>query len=188
MGGVIAQTFYVGAQIMCWTFIIQYAQENLGMDKPPRRITTSCCYGHLRQFGRFICTYFLRFISPGALLAALSVAAMGATLGAIYIEGMTGLYCLMAISACMSLMFPTIYGIALDGLGPDAKIASAGLILAIVGGAFMPRLQAGVMDMESFMGTTGVRGSFFLPFICFVVITAYALLTVQQHKQHKMIQ
>lgn len=88
----------------------------------------------------------------------------------------------------VTIMFPTIYGIALDGLGPDAKIASAGLILAIVGGAFMPRLQGGIMDMETFMGTTGVRGSFFLPFICFVVIAVYALFTVRQHKLHKMIQ
>lgn len=137
---------------------------------------------------RFLCTYFLKFISPGALLAALAVGAMGATLGAIYLEGMAGLYSLMAISACMSLMFPTIYGIALDGMGPDAKIASAGLILAIVGGAFMPRLQAGIMDMESFMGTTALRGSFYLPFICFVVIAGYAFFTVRQHRRHQMIQ
>jgi FHS family L-fucose permease-like MFS transporter len=109
---------------------------------------------------------------------------MAATLGAIHLEGMTGLYCLMAISACMSLMFPTIYGIALDGLGPDAKIASAGLILAIVGGAFMPRLQGGIMDMETFLGTTGVRGSFYLPFLCFIFIAAYAFFTVRQHAKH----
>jgi FHS family L-fucose permease-like MFS transporter len=137
---------------------------------------------------RFICTFFLKYVSPGALLGTLAFAAMAATLGAIYLEGMNGLYCLMAISACMSLMFPTIYGIALDGLGPDAKIASAGLILAIVGGAFMPRLQGGIMDMETFMGTTGVRGSFFLPFICFVVIAGYALFTMQRHARHKMLQ
>jgi FHS family L-fucose permease-like MFS transporter len=187
LGGVIAQTFYVGAQIMCWTFIIQYAQENLGMDKATAQ-NHNIAAMVIFVSGRFICTYFLKFISPGALLATLSVAAMGATLGTIYLEGMPGLYSLIAISACMSLMFPTIYGIALDGLGPDAKIASAGLILAIVGGAFMPRLQAGIMDMETFMGTTGVRGSFFLPFICFIVIAAYALFTVRQHRLHKMVQ
>lgn len=187
IGGVIAQTFYVGAQIMCWTFIIQYAQENLGMDK-----ATAQNHNILAMVifvsSRFICTYFLRFVSPGALLALLSFAAMGATLGTIYLEGMAGLYSLVAISACMSLMFPTIYGIALDGLGPDAKIASAGLILAIVGGAFMPRLQGGIMDMDSFLGLSGVRGSFFLPLLCFIVIAAYALFTVRQHKLHKMVQ
>lgn len=187
LGGVIAQTFYVGAQIMCWTFIIQYAQENLGMDKATAQNHN---IGAMVIFlsSRFICTFFLKYVSPGALLGTLAFAAMAATLGAIYLEGMNGLYCLMAISACMSLMFPTIYGIALDGLGPDAKIASAGLILAIVGGAFMPRLQGGIMDMETFMGTTGVRGSFFLPFICFVVIAGYALFTMQRHARHKMLQ
>ncbi|RPG85332.1 MAG: MFS transporter [Coraliomargarita sp. TMED73] len=187
LGGIIAQTFYVGAQIMCWTFIIQYAQENLGMDKATAQNHN---IGAMVIFlcSRFICTFFLRFVSPGALLATLSLAAMIATLGAIHLEGMTGLYCLMSISACMSLMFPTIYGIALDGLGPDAKIASAGLILAIVGGAFMPRLQGGIMDMETFLGTSGVRGSFYLPFLCFIVIAAYALFTVRQHAKHKMIQ
>jgi FHS family L-fucose permease-like MFS transporter len=187
LGGIIAQTFYVGAQIMCWTFIIQYAQENLGMDKATAQNHN---IGAMVIFlsSRFICTFFLKYVSPGALLGTLAFAAMAATLGTIYLEGMTGLYCLMAISACMSLMFPTIYGIALDGLGPDAKIASAGLILAIVGGAFMPRLQGGIMDMETFMGTTGVRGSFFLPFLCFVVIAGYALFTMQRHARHKMAQ
>jgi len=173
LGGVVAQTFYVGAQIMCWTFIIQYAQDTLGMDKATAQNHN---IGAMVVFlsSRFICTFFLKYISPGALLSILSAAAICATLGAIYLEGMTGLYSLMAISACMSLMFPTIYGIALEGLGPDAKIASAGLILAIVGGAFMPRLQGGIMDMETFMGIDATRGSFFLPCFCFIVIGAYA--------------
>ena len=183
----VAQAFYVGAQIMCWTFIIQYAQDCLGMDKATAQNHN---IGAMVIFlsSRFICTFFLKYVSPGILLSVLSAGAMLTTLGAIYLEGMAGLYCLMGISACMSLMFPTIYGIALDGLGPDAKIASAGLILAIVGGAFMPRLQAGIMDMEVFMGTTGVRGSFFLPFICFVVISAYAFFTMRMHAKHKMVQ
>jgi MFS transporter, FHS family, L-fucose permease len=187
LGGVVAQTFYVGAQIMVWTFIIQYAQENLGMDKATAQ-NHNIAAMVIFVSGRFICTYFLKFVSPGALLAVLSAGAMLATFGAIHLEGMAGLYSLMAISACMSLMFPTIYGIALDGLGPDAKIASAGLILAIVGGAFMPRLQGGIMDMQTFMGTTGVRGSFYLPFFCFIVVAAYALFTVRQHRLRRMIQ
>ncbi|MGE9290900.1 MAG: MFS transporter, partial [Puniceicoccales bacterium] len=152
LGGVIAQTFYVGAQIMCWTFIIQYAQNTLGMDKATAQ-NHNIAAMVVFLCSRFICTFFLKYISPGALLTILSAAAMATTLGAIYLEGMPGLYSLMAISACMSLMFPTIYGIALDGLGPDAKIASAGLILAIVGGAFMPRIQAGIMDLDTFLGT-----------------------------------
>jgi FHS family L-fucose permease-like MFS transporter len=184
LGGVVAQTFYVGAQIMCWTFIIQYAQETLGMDKATAQNHN---IGAMVVFlsSRFICTFFLKYISPGALLAVLSTAAIGATLGAIYLEGMAGLYSLMGISACMSLMFPTIYGIALEGLGPDAKIASAGLILAIVGGAFMPRLQGGIMDMETFLGVEATRGSFFLPCLCFIVIGSYACFVIRMHARRK---
>jgi len=180
LGGVVAQTFYVGAQIMCWTFIIQYAQDTLGMDK-----ATAQNHNILAMVvflsSRFICTFFLKYTTPGALLLVLSIAAITATLGAIYLPGMAGLYSLMGISACMSLMFPTIYGIALEGLGPDAKIASAGLILAIVGGAFMPRLQGGIMDLDTFMGVNATRGSFYLPCLCFIVIAGYACFVRMHH-------
>ncbi|WP_234041789.1 L-fucose:H+ symporter permease [Persicirhabdus sediminis] len=175
VGGVIAQAFYVGAQIMCWTYIIQYGQQNLGMDK-----ATAQNHNILAMViflcSRFICTFFLKFVSPGKLLAALSLVAIALCLGTIHLQGMGGIYCLILTSACMSLMFPTIYGIALEGVGPDAKLGSAGLIFAIVGGAFMPRLQGGIIDMERFMGTTGIRGSFYLPLICFIVIAIYGFL------------
>ncbi|MEP2776478.1 MAG: MFS transporter [Luteolibacter sp.] len=174
VGGVIAQTFYVGAQIMCWTFIIQYAENELGIDK-----ATAQNHNILAMViflsSRFICTFFLKYVSPGGLLAVLSVAGLACTLGAIYLQGMTGLYSLIAVSACMSLMFPTIYGLALHGVGEDAKLGSAGLIFAIVGGAFMPRLQGQILDLDGFMGTTATRGSFFLPAICFVVIALYGI-------------
>ena len=175
VGGVIAQTFYVGAQIMVWTFIIQYAENELGMDKATAQNHNIMAMVFFLS-SRFIFTGMLKFVSPGALLFVLSLAAVGTTLGAIYMEGMAGLYSLVAVSICMSLMFPTIYGLALGGTGSDAKLGSAGLILAIVGGAFMPRLQGQIMDLEGFMGTTATRGSFYLPVICFVVITAYGLL------------
>ncbi len=88
-----------------------------------------------------------------------------------------GLYSLIAVSACMSLMFPTIYGIALRGLGDDAKLASAGLICAIGGGCFMPPLQAAIMDGSAlslgYLTLTSTRASFVLPLICFVVIGIY---------------
>jgi FHS family L-fucose permease-like MFS transporter len=104
------------------------------------------------------------------------------TLGAIFIQGMTGLYCLIGVSACMSLMFPTIYGIALHDLTPnDAKLGSAGLIFAIVGGALMPRLQGGIIDGEGMtvagVALESVRVSFFLPIVCFVVIALYGFLS-----------
>ena len=175
VGGVIAQMFYVGAQIMCWTFIIQYAENVLGIDK-----ATAQNHNILAMViflcSRFICTFFLKYISPGRLLMALSLGGLACTLGAIHLEGMAGLYSLIAVSACMSLMFPTIYGLALDGVGEDAKLGSAGLIFAIVGGAFMPRLQGQILDLDGFMGTSATRGSFYLPALCFVVIAIYGMV------------
>jgi FHS family L-fucose permease-like MFS transporter len=171
--GVIAQAFYVGAQIMCWTFIIQYGVNELGL-------TAQAAQGYnmiamvIFVSSRFLCTYLLKFISPGLLLFGLSIGGGLLVLGAIFIHGMAGLWCLVGVSACMSLMFPTIYGIALDGLGEDAKLGSAGLIMAIGGGCFMPPLQGWIMD-QSFDAISSTRLSFFLPFICFVVIAIYGL-------------
>jgi len=176
--GVVAQAFYVGAQIMCWTFIIQYAMNELGMSAK-----TAQGYNIIAMAifcsSRFICTYLLKYFSPGALLATLAVFGGLLILGTIFIHGMAGLYCLIAVSACMSLMFPTIYGIALRGLGNDAKLGAAGLIMAIGGGSIMPPLQAYIMDMKAFnlgfMTMSSTRASFVLPFICFVVITYYGI-------------
>ena len=106
-------------------------------------------------------------------------------LGAIFLTGMAGLYSLVAVSACMSLMFPTIYGIALTGLGDDAKLGSAGLICAIAGGCIMPPLQALIMDgsglnIGSWM-LSSTRTSFFLPFTCFVVVGLYGFFMWKIH-------
>ena len=181
VGGVIAQTFYVGAQIMCWTFIIQYAENELGIDKATAQ-NHNIMAMVIFLCSRFICTFFLKYISPGKLLALLSFAGLACTLGAIHLEGMPGLYSLVAISACMSLMFPTIYGLALDGVGEDAKLGSAGLIFAIVGGAFMPGMQGAILDLPEFMGASATRGSFYLPALCFVVIAIYGLMCWSRKK------
>lgn len=172
LGGVIAQTFYVGAQIMVWTFIIQYAENELGIDKATAQNHNILAVIIFLVF-RFVCTAFLKYISPGKLLFVLAIAGGFFTFGAIHLEGISGLYSLIAISACMSLMFPTIYGLALDGVGQDAKLGSAGLIFAIVGGAVMPKIQGSLIDLETFMGVSGTRGSFYLPLLCFIVIAIY---------------
>jgi MFS transporter, FHS family, L-fucose permease len=176
--GVVAQAFYVGAQIMVWTFIIQYAVNELGMDK-----ATAQRYNIVAMTifvtSRFICTYLLKYVSPGGLLGVLATGGLLFTLGAIFIQGMTGLYSLIGISACMSLMFPTIYGIALEGLRGDAKLGAAGLIFAIGGGCLMTPMQGAIMDMDAFniggMVLSSTRASFFLPALCFVVIAVYGL-------------
>ncbi|MDR2038908.1 MAG: L-fucose:H+ symporter permease [Bacteroidales bacterium] len=170
--GVIAQFFYVGVQIMCWTFIIHYATMELGMDAK-----TAQGYNIVAMLificSRFISTYLMKYLTPGKMLMMFAIAGGVFTLGTIFIKGMTGLYCLVGISACMSLMFPTIYGIALRGLGDDAKFGAAGLIMAILGGSVMPPLQGAIIDMGTIFSMPAVRISFFLPFICFIVIGIY---------------
>lgn len=180
IGGVVAQTFYVGAQIMCWTFIIHYGMTLIGLSAAEAQ-NYNIIAMIIFLSSRFVCTFILRFLRPGLLLGLLAIGGGLLTLGAIVLEGMPGLYCLVGVSGCMSLMFPTIYGIALDGLTPnDAKLGSAGLIFAIVGGAFMPRLQGAMIDGDGWeIGGRlfeSVRVSFVLPLVCFVVIALYGFI------------
>ena len=170
--GIIAQFFYVGAQIMVWTFIIHYAIMELGFSEASAQgynIVAMVVF----VSSRFICTFFLKYISSSKLLLLLAIGGMVLTLGAIFLQGMPGLYSLIGISACMSLMFPTIYGIALSGMGEDAKIGSAGLIMAILGGSVLPPLMGLIIDQKIVFSFSAVRMSFFLPFICFVIITVF---------------
>ncbi|MDR1594510.1 MAG: L-fucose:H+ symporter permease [Prevotellaceae bacterium] len=170
---VVAQAFYVGVQIMIWTFIIQYAELELGMSKATAQGYNMLAMG-IFVTSRFICTFLLKYFKPSILLTTLAIGGGTFTLGAIFIHGIAGLYSLVAVSACMSLMFPTIYGIALKGMGDEAKLASAGLILAIGGGCVMPPLQGLLIDKANwFDWLSPVRISFILPFICFVVIAYF---------------
>ena len=186
--GVIAQFFYVGVQIMCWTFIIQYGTPILmaeGMTEQAAEVMSQqyniiamvifCC-------SRFICTFLLRYVNTGQLLMMLAIAGGALVCGVIFMHNIYGLYCLVGVSACMSLMFPTIYGIALTGLGDDAKFGAAGLIMSILGGSVMPPLQASIIDRGELFGMPAVNVSFVLPFICFVVIAIYGQRTYMRSK------
>jgi len=179
--GVIAQVFYVAAQIMCWTFIIQYA-ENLGVTKAEAQNYNIIAMGIFLS-SRFISTLLMKYMNSRLLLTIFSVGGFIMTLGAILIVGMPGLYCLIAISAFMSLMFPTIYGIALEGVGEDATLGAAGLVMAIVGGALMPPLQGALIDLGTVGFLPAVNFSFILPLICFVVIGVYGYRTLAVHKR-----
>ena len=171
--GVIAQTFYVAAQITCWTFVIQYAMENVqGMTLSKAQNYNIAAMG-LFLVSRFICTFLLKYLTPGKLLMQLSTLAAILMLFTIFLQNYAGLICLVGISGCMSLMFPTIYGIALDGTGDDAKIGSAGLVFAIVGGALMPLAMGFIMDGDGIGVLNAVSLSFFMPFISFVVIAIF---------------
>lgn len=172
--GVFSQVFYVAAQIMTWTFIIQYA-DHLGMDK-----ATAQNYNIVAMMmflcGRFVSTFLLKYVNGRKLLAAFGICAALCSLGAILIVGMPGLYCLIGISLFMSLMFPTIFGTALEDVSlEDSTLGAAFLVMAIVGGALMPPLQGMVIDCGTIMGHPAVNVSYALPMICFIVVAVYGI-------------
>ena len=172
--GVFTQIFYVAAQIMTWTFIIQYA-DNLGINK-----ATAQNYNIVAMLlflaGRFISTFLMKYVNGRKLLAIFGVGAGLCALGAVLIVGMPGLYCLVGISIFMSLMFPTIYGIALENVSlQDSSLGAAFLVMAIVGGALMPPLQGVVIDCGTIFGHPAVNVSYALPLLCFVVVTVYGI-------------
>ena len=172
--GVVAQVFYVAAQIMVWTFIIQYA-DHLGINKATAQNYNIFAMG-MFLCSRFISTFLMKYVNSRRLLTIFGIGAMICTAGAICIVGMPGLYCLVGISAFMSLMFPTIYGIALENVeAQDTSLGAAFLVMAIVGGAIMPPLQGSIIDLGEVMGHPAVNFSFILPFICFAIITVYGI-------------
>ena len=130
---------------------------------------------------RFISTFLMKYLNARLMLTMFAIGGMVTTTGVILINGMGGLYLLIATSAFMSLMFPTIYGIALEGLGDDATLGAAGLVMAIVGGALMPPLQGLIIDLGTVAWLPAVNFSFILPFICFVAIAIYGYRTLKVH-------
>lgn len=178
--GVFAQVFYVGAQIMCWTFIIQYA-DNLGIPKAvAQRYNIVAMVIFLSS--RFISTALMKYLNARLMLFIFAIGGICTTTGVILFQGMAGLYLLVATSAFMSLMFPTIYGIALEDVGDDATLGAAGLVMAIVGGALMPPLQGYIIDQGTIGFLPAVNFSFILPLICFVVIAIYGRRTYKALK------
>ena len=172
--GVVAQVFYVAAQIMTWTFIIQYA-DNLGIDKATAQNYNIVAMA-LFLSSRFISTFLMKYVNSRRLLALFGCGAALCTAGAILIVGRAGLISLVGISFFMSLMFPTIYGIALENVSAeDSTLGAAFLVMAIVGGALMPPLQGAVIDLGTVFGHPAVNVSYALPLLCFLIITAYGL-------------
>ncbi len=165
--GVVAQFFYVGAQICVWSFTIRYVMQELNLNE-----ADAAWYYRLSLIffliSRFICTFLMKYIDPKNLLAILSVIAMICTTIVMTGGGISGVYALVGISACMSLMFPTIYGLGVAGLGADTKIGGSGLIMAILGGAILPQIMGFISD-----ATQSINFAYIIPLICFVVITYY---------------
>ena len=167
---VVAQFFYVGVQISVWTFTIHYVTEQLGIEgSEALNYQTAALVAFM--VARFICTGLMTFMRSSSLLFIMALAGVGCCLVVIFVGGPVGVYALVGISACMSLMFPTIFGLGTKGLGEDIKFGSSGLIMAILGGALIPLFQAGLVDIAN------VSVSYAVPAICFLVIASFALFS-----------
>lgn len=173
--GVVAQFFYVGAQIGVWSFTIRLVMQETGrLEAAASSIYLISIIGHC--LSRFIYTGLMRWFSPSRLLTFGGVMSALLSLTVVLSAG-TGWLCitsLVLISSFMSLMFPTIYGIALGGImrgdhPGDSKIGASGLIMSILGGALLTPLQGMVSDH------TNIYTSYAVPAFCFVVVTAYAV-------------
>ncbi len=185
--GVIAQFFYVGAQIMCWTFIIQYGTRVFmaeGMTEQAAEVLSQR-YNIFAMLMfiicRFVCTYLMKYIKPSKLLTVFAIGGMLTICGTIFLQNRIGLYCLVATSCFMSLMFPTIYGIALGGLREDAKFGAAGLIMAILGGSVLPVMQASIIDKGVVGSLPAVNVSFVIPLFCFLIVLIYGIRSTKIH-------
>lgn len=180
--GVVAQFFYVGVQISVWTWTIGYVMTTLGLDEASASeyyliaiVSFIVC--------RWICTALMKYFDPAIMMAIFAVGGIAFSLGTIYLPTSQSVWCLVLISACMSLMFPTIYGIALKDLGDEVKVGAAGLIMAILGGAVITPIMGKMIDtgMLSFIAPSfsgqeaAVRSSFLIPVICFAVVLIYSI-------------
>lgn len=178
--GVITQFFYVGAQVCCWAYILQYGSRIFlaeGMDETTAMMEAqkyNIIAMAMFAVGRFLCTWLLKYIEAGRLLAVMAIAAVVLTIGIMFFTDRNGLYCLIMVSFCMSLMFATIYGISLRNMGRQVKLASAGMTMAVSGGALFPAFQAAIIDAQiSFLGLPATNISFIIPLVCFCVVAVY---------------
>ncbi|MDS0525956.1 L-fucose:H+ symporter permease [Clostridium sp. SHJSY1] len=181
--GVIAQFFYVGMQVAVWTWMTKYTMILLGVNEA-KAVEPFIIATVLFIAMRWICTGLMKKFMPARMMAVMAIAGIIFTLGAIYLPAGLSIICLIAISGCMSLMFPTIYGIALGGLGEESKLGAAGLIMAILGGAVFPTFMGKLIDLGTLSALTpmysgveaAVRSCYFAPIVCLVIILAYSIM------------
>lgn len=174
--GVLAQFFYLGAQIGVWSFIIRYVMSETGLNEEESSvyyITSLVVF----IFGRFLTTWLMGVIRPEILFLAMCCIAFLLTLMVVLLSGPISIYALVGISGCLSLMFPTIFSFAVKDLGDDTKIGSAGVIMAIAGGAFFPPIQGYISDI-----TGSISISFLVPLACFGFLVVYGLVMIKQMK------
>jgi FHS family L-fucose permease-like MFS transporter len=177
--GVIAQFFNIAAQVGTWSFTIQYAESVVGASP---RAAGWYLQASLILFliSRFVMFLLLGIFRPTKLLAAMAGLGVVLALIGVLSPNMVGLIAVVSISLCLSLMFPTIYGVALQGLGEDTKFGAAGLVMAILGGALVSPIQGAIVD-----ATGSQAAGFLVPAFGFAVVLAYAVfdLTTKRHSE-----
>ncbi len=171
VNAVLAQFFYVGAQIGVWSFTIRYVMKELNVLEE-EAATIYLWALVLFVISRFVITYLMQFFKPKKILMSLASLAVLLCIIVMFGSGMLGVVALIGISGCMSLMFPTIYGLGLQNLGKDTKVGGSGLIMAILGGAVITGVQGLVSDK-----TGSVNLSFMVPALCFMYVIFFSLTT-----------
>lgn len=218
---VVAQFFYVGAQIAVWSFIIRYVMQQLEFDAIIAQLGANASTAEIIEklrnvepiaagfynvaewigldallpqtpeqagatyyilslilfvIARFVSTWLMKYINPRHLLTALAVLAVISCLVTIYGVGFIGVYGIVCISGCMSLMFPTIYGMGIAGLGEDTKIGGAGMVMAIAGAAVLTQIQGIVSDQAG-----SIELAYWVPAIAFLIIAYYSAFVSKKH-------
>lgn len=166
--GVLAQFFYVGAQIYVFSFLLVFAEDALGMSGQQGKYYAGLA-GFLFMIGRFIGTFFMRYMKPYKLLIIYSIIACILCFIVIYGTGMSTLYALVGITFFMSIMFPTIFALGIEGTGADTKSASSLIIMSIVGGAVIPPIASKVTDISG-----NIHLSYYVTLVCFIVVLLFA--------------
>ena len=178
--GLIAEFFYIGAQICVFTYILVYG-KHLFISEGMMEMDAEALVSRYSMMAflvfaamRFLSTWLLAFIAPGRLLSAMAIIGVMATAGTIIFTDRNGLYCLIVVHGALSMMFPTIYGMALRNVGDDVKYASAGLTMMVFAGAVVPPLQAAIIKWgKDILGLPAINISFIVPLVCLLVVVYY---------------
>ncbi|MBN8782000.1 MAG: L-fucose:H+ symporter permease [Sphingobacteriales bacterium SCN 48-20] len=172
---VIAQFFYVGAQVCMTSFFIRFADRVAGIDEKAAASYLAIAL-LLFMIGRFVGTFLMKFISPARLLTIYGIMCVLLTTAAVLVTGKAAIYCLFGVELFMSIMFPTIFALGIRGLGSRTKDGSALIIMSIVGGALFPVLMGAVSD------ATNIQLSYLVPAACFLVVGYFGLRNYNENK------
>ncbi len=167
--GVLAQFFYIGAQIYVFSFLLVFAEDAIQMKGQDAKYYAGVA-GFLFMIGRFAGTFLMKYIAPQKLLAIYSVISIILSIWVIIGSGVSTLYALVTLTFFMSIMFPTIFALGINGAGSETKSASSLLIMSIVGGAIIPPLASKITDISG-----NIHFSYVVPLICFVIVLLFSL-------------